>query len=289
MDPRDNVRVRRRPPKLRDSGAASDLLPYWVRRFAVPRHYIYDRRQNNTACLELAATLESFGYKVTLQGPWANVVARPPVPGPYLLVGAHYDSVPGSPGADDNASALAVMLAAAAALGAKKPVLFVGFNREEDNLLGSRSFAAATKEMGVELRGAHVLEMVGCCRRDPGSQRNPLPGMLDLPDTGDFLGLVCRDLDENLLAEVLGAAEAVPELHLLSLQTLNCVDSMLPVVHRSDHSPLWAAGVPAVMWTDTAEYRNPHYHEPSDTADTLDYPFMQRVCDLLVQACGGAS
>src|SRR5262249_4808116 len=116
----------------------------WVTQIAVPRHFIAERRQNQATAAWLAEVFASFGYRIERQGPWANVLALP-----YheflelILVGAHYDSVPQCPGADDNASALAAMLGCASACARWKcdlPVGFVAFNREEEHLAGSRDF-----------------------------------------------------------------------------------------------------------------------------------------------------
>jgi Peptidase family M28 len=108
-----------------------------------------------------------------------------------ILIGAHFDSVPNTPGADDNASAVAVMLAAAKALGWRREVMYVAFNAEECNLAGSQEFV---KEMSGELKllqQVHVLEMVGYRDRSPDSQRNPLP-MIQAPTIGDFLAVVAN-------------------------------------------------------------------------------------------------
>lgn len=279
------IRQDRRLPTQPPSPHYLRELRYWAEKLSVPRHYGLHHAANVAVRKDLSACLEYSGFRVSLQGEWDNVVAVPKVPGPYTLVAAHYDSVLNSPGADDNASALAVMLVASMLLGPGKPVAFAAFNCEEDGLLGSKDFADNLSSQGLEISGAHVLEMVGCCARTPGSQSNPLPGVLDLPDVGDFLALVGRERDHALLQSALAATDAVPGLHVLSLQVLGGVESLLPVIHRSDHSSLWAAGVPAIMWTDTAEYRNPRYHLPTDTPDTLDYAFMQKVCSLLVRAC----
>src|SRR5262249_35742648 len=116
----------------------------WVERIAVPRHYTLEAEENESVALWIAARLQSWGYHVEFQGEWRNVVGLPKkTSSPLVLVGAHYDSVGGCPGADDNASAVAAMLACAKALSLQKPpfpVCFVSFNREEDNLLGSRDF-----------------------------------------------------------------------------------------------------------------------------------------------------
>jgi Zn-dependent M28 family amino/carboxypeptidase len=201
-----------------------------------------------------------------------------------VLIGAHYDAVAGTPGSDDNASAVAVMLAAARAIGPDKRACFVALNGEECGLLGSRALVAG---LGQHLpEQVHVLEMVGYTSRAPGSQRNPVPPA-PVPTVGDFLGLVGTARSGRLLDQTLACAEhsAIP-VHGLYLPDvpLEAIRRSAPHVLRSDHAPFWEAGLPALMWTDTAEFRNPHYHRPTDTPDTLDYEFMAGVTRLLIHA-----
>jgi len=200
-----------------------------------------------------------------------------------ILIGAHFDSVPNTPGADDNASAVAVMLAVAKALGLRRDVMYVAFNGEEMNLAGSREFV---KEMAGEMKlleQVHVLEMVGYRDRRPDSQKNPLP-MIQAPTTGDFLAVVANK--GNLVDQIVEAAGSisVPVVGLAIPEglPLNAIQQISPHLLRSDHSPFWEKNIPAVMWTDTSEFRNPNYHQPTDTPDTLDYEFMAEVAKLLV-------
>jgi Zn-dependent M28 family amino/carboxypeptidase len=202
-----------------------------------------------------------------------------------ILVGAHYDAVPGTPGADDNASAVAVLLSAARAIGPREDVCFVAFNGEECGFVGSRHLVE--HRLGQHrLEQVHVLEMVGFTNRSPGSQRNPVPP-LPVPTVGDFLGLVGTHCSARVLDHVLGCAGSatIPVYGLyLPDVPLETVRMKVPHAFRSDHAPFWYAGIPALMWTDTAEFRNPNYHQPTDTPDTLDYTFMAEVARLLVHA-----
>lgn len=283
------LKVHRTPAEGR-SGPLIDPEPpleAWVRALAVPRHRIAQPRANRRAAAFIADTLRDQGYAVGLEGELDNVVARPrdPRPGPITLIGAHYDSVPGTPGADDNASAVAVMLAAAGAVARadpEAPVWFVAFNGEEDGFLGAKELVAGGLPA---LRVAHVLEMVGYTDHRPGSQRLPAgisgPGV----DRGDFLGLLSRRRSNKIAAAVTErAAELAPELPIVRVETLGLIDRFLPDLHRSDHVPFWKAGLPAVMWTDTAEFRNPNYHQATDTPETLDYDFMGKVARALYGA-----
>ena len=200
-----------------------------------------------------------------------------------ILVGAHYDSVPGTPGADDNASAVAVMLAVARAVGMRPDVMFVAFNSEERGLAGSREFVDHLGEHTLEV--VLVLEMVGFRDRRPGSQKNPLPFIQGIPTTGDFLGVVTNH--DALLDRILSGANAcdvpfvglaVPDL----AANMTAIESYSPHLLRSDHTPFWERGIPAAMLTDTAEFRNPNYHGAADTPDTLDFDFMAEIAKAVV-------
>jgi hypothetical protein len=201
-----------------------------------------------------------------------------------ILIGAHYDAVPGTPGADDNASAVAVMLAAARAIGPDERVCFVAFNGEECGFVGSRALVAGLGQHALEQ--VHVLEMVGFTSRAAGSQRNPVPPA-PVPTVGDFLGLVGTHRSRHVLDHVLACAghSAIPVYGLyLPNVPLAMMRTMVPPAFRSDHAPFWSKGIPALMWTDTAEFRNPNYHRPTDTPDTLDYEFVAGVTRLLIHA-----
>lgn len=259
----------------------------WVEELSMPRHFYYESNANRWTALWLADRLREWGYEVAFHGESRNVIATPPgLRGPAVLVGAHYDSAPGCPGADDNASAVAAMLAVAEACAgeAVRPaVVFAGFNREEDGLIGSTEFVRETlPTLPWRVSDAHILEMVGFASDEPGSQRVPQGLPIKLPDTGDFLGLLANGKSARLLAAILAHARgALPEFPVLGLEARLGLERLLPVLQRSDHVPFWDKGIPAVMWTDTSEFRNPHYHLESDTPETLDYEFMHRVVHLL--------
>jgi hypothetical protein len=265
------------PPDLR---VRADRLRALVDGLSFPRHHVAEARANERAAEIVRDALLAAGLRVTTDGPWRNVVGLPRPRGPLTLVGAHYDSVPGSPGADDNASACAAMLHAAEIVGPSLPVAWVGFNREEDGLLGSTDLVRhGLARLGVEVRVAHVLEMVGFTSE---VQRVP-PGLpIPAPPDGRFLGLLSKDAGNRELRRVAGLAPGAG-VPIVGLQTWLGLDRVFPDLHRSDHSPFWEQGLPAVMWTDTANFRNPHYHQPSDTPDTLDYAFLARVTSLLVR------
>ena len=267
------------------AAVAEDRLREIVEAFAFPRHYIAEPAANARARDLLLDRLRGFGYEPVLQGEHDNVVVYPPGGGPCRLFAAHYDSVPGTPGADDNASAVAACLECARLLKehgvSPAAFAFAFFNREEDGLLGSREFVRGlAAEPGRAVAEAHVFEMVGYRVRGPGSQRTP-PGLpVAAPDVGDFLALVSNEGSNAVADGLLSlAAGHVPGTPVLALKTFAGAERVADLL-RSDHVPFWEAGLPAVMWTDTSEFRNPHYHRPTDTPDTLDYAFLADVTRL---------
>jgi Zn-dependent M28 family amino/carboxypeptidase len=269
------------------NGVSTEKLFAFVDMLAFPRHYVADRKANVRARDLLLRLLGNFGYSPVLQGSYDNIVVTSPGPAdqPYLLLGAHYDSVPGTPGADDNASAVAVCLECARLLkehgSASTRIVF--FNREEDGLLGSREFVAGLATRPTEsIAEAHIFEMVGFFTRAPGSQRMPpgIPGLI-APKIGNFLALLANRHSNAVAEELLRlAATYLPQARVVALKIYFGLEKHIGHLHRSDHAPFWEAGIPSVMWTDTSEFRNPHYHRASDTPDTLDYDFIAQVARL---------
>ena len=207
-------------------------------------------------------------------------------PFPPLIIAAHYDTVEGSPGADDNASGLAVMLEVARNLRAvpmNRGVRFIAFCLEEENLLGSLAYASSLQAAHEEICGAIVLECVGYARTEEGSQQKP-PIPLTVPTVGDFLGIVGNVVSAPLVRAVEAAANiAVPELKTVSLLVPGNGE-LLPDARRSDHAAFWHHGYAAVMLTDTANFRNPHYHQPTDTLETLNLAFVEKVARAVTAA-----
>ena len=159
-----------------------------------------------------------------------------------ILIGAHYDSIPGTPGADDNASGVAALIAAARAIGPQEEVCYVAFDGEECGFVGSRALVAGLGRHRPEQ--VHVLEMVGYASREPGSQRNPVP-VIQAPTVGDFLGLVGTYGSRRLLDHVLATADS----HAVPVQGLFLPDVPLEMIGRishhllrSDHAPFWRGG-----------------------------------------------
>jgi len=214
---------------------------------------------------------------------YRNVIATfGPDEGERLVIGAHYDAAEGAPGADDNASGVAGLLELAALLGGNPPPMrvdLVGFTLEEPphfrrSTMGSKVHARGLREQGVKVRAMISIESIGYFSDAPDSQRYPVASLrLRYPTQGHFIAVVGRGDESELVDSVhraLGAASGLPSESLAAPRALEGVDF-------SDHASYWDEGYPAVMVTDTALFRNPHYHTPQDTWDTLDYERMARV------------
>jgi Zn-dependent M28 family amino/carboxypeptidase len=225
-----------------------------------------------------------------LGGAYHNVVASIPARSGYreqpaLIIAAHYDTVMGSPGADDNASGLAVLLEVARRLKdvpLAREARFIGFCLEEEDLLGSLAYVSGLRERSAAVLGAIVLECVGFTRTGPGSQLAPAGLPIAVPACGDFLAIVANS-ESTALAEAIEQSvnRGVPELRTVSL-VVPGQGELFPDTRRSDHAAFWHYGYPAVMLTDTADFRNPHYHRASDTLETLDLAFLDRVAEAVL-------
>ena len=269
---------------------AEGQLREWVEQISLPRHAGAEPEQNRATADWLCSVFDSKGYRVERQGEFSNIMALPS--GSFeevVLVGAHYDSVPMCPGADDNGSAIAAMLGCVAACSLWRPALpivFVAFNCEEEGLRGSRDFVESyLPKAAFGIHSAHILEMVGYASSEPGSQRVPTGLPIKISDKGDFLGLLANARSGKVMDFVLRRARTyVPNLPVTGLNVKLGLEKYFPVLSRSDHAPFWAQKIPAVMWTDTSEFRNHNYHRHTDTPDTLNYRFLLRVTQLLT-AC----
>ncbi len=208
---------------------------------------------------------------------------------PRLVLGAHYDTDARTrtPGADDNASGVAVLIELARRLHESPPtgaiaVELVAYTLEEDpgfasRNMGSMRHAAMLKDTGVQVIGMVSLEMLGFFTDEPGSQKFPLPAMAErYPDTGNFIAVVGRPEDQTMIAGVeaiMKRAAEDPAVYSLA------APAVVRGIALSDHSSYWRHGYTAVMISDTSFYRNPHYHTPNDTPETLDYRRMAGVLD----------
>jgi len=201
-----------------------------------------------------------------------------------LILAAHYDTVEGSPGADDNASGLTVLLEVAHRLRQTdllRPVQFIAFCLEEEDLLGSRAYVKHLATASRSVHGAIVLECVGYASNQKGSQKIP-PGIpVAVPSVGNFLALIGNQASAQLTTALSQTmAPMIPVVPLIVPGN----GEQLPDTRRSDHTAFWEQGFPAVMVTDTANFRNPHYHRSTDTIDTLNLPFLAAVADAVTAA-----
>jgi aminopeptidase YwaD len=229
---------------------------------------------------------------------WHNIIVE--IPGrsrgrEVLIVGAHFDAVAGSPGADDNGTGTAALLEIARVLKGReleRTVRLVFFNLEEIGIRGAKEYAKSLMEKWDEehpehekLVGMISLEMLGYFSDEPGSQRSPIPrieGVFDPPTTGDFIGMATvRAFSDFARALERGMRKAAPDLKIV---VVDFPPVAPPDFLRSDHAPFMMLGQPAVMITDTSEYRNPHYHRASDRVETLD----PERFTLVVKAVAGA-
>lgn len=205
-----------------------------------------------------------------------------------IAVIAHYDTVAGSPGADDNASGVAVMLETALMLSPfrlERTVHLIGVSLEENadsaapcsGTRGSRALAAFARENGWSMEGVVVLESVAYAG-DCVIQTVP-PGIdITVPEVGNFIAVVGNERSGELIDGFVRAVERYrADLPCIAL-AVPANGEQLPDSRRSDHAPFWDEGFKAIMVTDTTNFRSPHYHLPSDTLETLNLEFAAKVC-----------
>jgi len=193
-----------------------------------------------------------------------------------IVIGAHYDSVLGAPGANDNGSGMAAVLALARRLAKKQPsqtLRFVAFVNEEPpyfqtSQMGSLVYASRCKARGDQISAMISLETIGYFSDAPDSQVYPSPLLgAFYPRVGNFIGFVGNIDSRRLLRRALSSfrrAERLPSEGA-------AVPAFIPGVAWSDHWSFWQQGYPAIMITDTAPFRYPHYHALTDTPDKLEY------------------
>jgi hypothetical protein len=215
---------------------------------------------------------------------------------PHWILGAHYDSAPGTFGADDNISAVAILLETARLLMQSdhppRNIRFVAYTNEEpphfmNESMGSRVHAISCRKNGDNLQGMICLESLGYFTDKPGSQELPtLYGMpketieftrsrgID-PTVGNYIAIVGDEQSASFLARFDAA---------FSRDTVPTLPLVMPEMRLSDHLCYWEEGFPALMLTDTALFRNPNYHKHTDTVDTLDFGAMALITKNLVSA-----
>ena len=204
-------------------------------------------------------------------------------PDEIVIVGGHYDTVFDCPGANDNGSGIAATLALARALRDHAPartIRFVAFVNEEPPLfqtpqMGSLVYAKACRDKDENVVAMLSIETIGFYSDTTGSQDYPVPIGLFYPSRGDFIAFVGNYKSRRLVREVVGSFRRQAKFPSQG----GALPGGLPGVGWSDHWSFWQVGYPALMVTDTAPFRYPHYHRPSDTPDKLDYERMARVVD----------
>lgn len=269
------------------------------------RSHLWALSQPRNPTLHLEAHIEARNYlRETLQqqgrsvreqifetashGTGVNLVAAPLQPHqsrPALV--AHYDTVNDSPGADDNGSAVAVALEVAMRCPQVELVLP---DLEESGLMGSRHYVATlTAPHPLSL----VLESVGYWNDEPGSQRVPevfpmafpalYQGLQEREFRGDFLALLHLESESGqALALESALSEDIVRVSIPNQAMDGPAASSLADFGRSDHLAFWEKGHPCLMLTDSANFRNPNYHLPTDTAETLDFHRMADLVERLV-------
>ncbi len=240
---------------------------------------------------ELAQFCEVKTHEFTINGQThSNLILDLPAPEniankPPILIVAHYDAVPGSPGADDNATGIAVLLELArvfSSITARFPLRLVAVDLEEYGLLGSKAYARLLKQQKQSLRLVIGLEMLGYCDNRPNSQLYPPLLKYFYPNRGNFITLIGNFhtmLDTIKMAKNIRKTSLPCEWLVAPLRGF-----LVPDTRRSDHAPFWDCGYKAIMVTDTANLRNPHYHKSSDTLATIDLDFLTGVCQGLIGA-----
>lgn len=195
-----------------------------------------------------------------------------------LILGAHYDTVPGSPGADDNASAIALLLEVARNIQAVplgSTVRLIAFSLEEYDYGGSAHYVEGLKKGGEEILGMISVEMVGFT-----APRQDYPPYLDpkhYPNVGDFIAIIGNERSKELLEKVCQSFKTNSPRLPLELLVVPGNGEAMEEARLSDHSPFWDQGLSALMVTDTGFLRNPNYHLSSDRIETLNFEFMQKV------------
>lgn len=280
------------PPLSRDELRISERLRRDVSRLAgeIGERNIDHYRALGRAADYISEGLSNAGLRVrrepfTVEGKEvANLVVEVPGnsrPEEMVLIGAHYDSAPGTPGANDNASGVAALLEIARTLKGKtlgRTLRLVFFVNEEapyfqGESMGSVVHARRARKRGDKIAGMISIETIGFYSDKPKSQEYPAPFNRFYPDTGNFIAFVADLGSRNLLRDAIAAFRATTSFPSEGVAS----PAAIPGIGWSDHWSFWQAGYPALMVTDTAPFRYHHYHQPEDTPDKLDYGRMARV------------
>ncbi len=248
--------------------------------------------------------LAAVGYEVGRQTyevkgrSWSNLIAEIRGTGKaeeIVVIGAHYDSAPGTPGANDNGTGVVALLALADLLKGFKPdrtLRFVAFANEEPpyfqtDAMGSLVYAKECKQRGDKVVAMLALETMGYYRDKPGSQKYPAPFSWFYPDTGNFIAFIGDGASMDLVKEIVESFRR----HAAFPSEGGAVPRSVEGAGWSDHWSFWQCGYPGLMVTDTAPFRYPHYHRATDTPDRIDYERLARVVvglrDVTMDVCSG--
>ena len=238
----------------------------------------------------LTRELTATGYTVRRlpyrdgDGEYENLEAELPgtaAPGEIVVVGGHYDSVEGTPGANDNGSGAVATLALARRFAGKpagRTLRFVMFVNEEPPFFqretqGSLVYAKACQARGDRIVGMLSLETLGYFRDEPGTQQYPEVVRWFYPDTGNFIAFVGNVQSRRLVRTSIASFRRHTLFPSEGIATFGFIEG----IDWSDHASFWQCGYPGLMVTDTAVFRYPHYHQPTDTPDQVDYDRLARV------------
>jgi hypothetical protein len=273
-----------------DENQVAGNLRRHVAAIASREHNFFKPAELEAAAQYIEKALAGLGYAVATQrfpsGPLEVRNIEVEVQGSaraseVVIVGAHYDSVLGAPGANDNGSGVAAVIELARLLSGARPartLRFVTFVNEEppfshSDAMGSRQYARRARERGENIVAMFSLETIGYYSDAPGSQRFPFPLGFFYPSTGNFVAFVSNLSSRALLHETIVSFRrhaGIPSEGVAA-------PAWIPGVDWSDHWSFWQEGWPALMVTDTAPYRYPHYHSDEDTPDKVDYERLARV------------
>lgn len=287
------------PPAGDDERVLRGRLEAHVRALAgeIGERNVYRYQALQAAAEYIRRALSESGFEVLEQpfaaGRWQVRNLEAVLPGveeggESVVIGAHYDTAAGSPGADDNASGVAAILELARMLRDAQPartVRLVAFVNEEPPFffwgeMGSKVYARAARAGGDDIRVMLSLEMLGCYSDEPGSQDYPPLLKHFYPKQGDYIAFVSNLRSRHALRRAFDAFRAGCDFPAEKL----AAPALVPGVSWSDQLSFWREGYPAAMVTDTAFYRYRHYHRPTDTPEKLDYDRMAQVVEGLARA-----
>ena len=280
------------PPMTSAETEVSRNLERHVRELSVSigERNVYRHEQLEAAALYAERSFMDLGYAPERQEyrvndrTVCNIVAERTGrthPEQILVVGGHYDTVEGTPGANDNATGVAATLEIARmmrSIECDRTIRFVAFVNEEPPFfqtegMGSLVYARQCRKANESIIGMLSLETIGCYSDEKDSQHYPFPFNLIYPDTGNFIGFVGNVASRSLVRRTIGSFRK----HTSFPSEGVAAPGWLTGIGWSDHWSFWQADYPALMVTDTALFRTTHYHQATDTAEKIDFDRMARV------------